>query len=378
MPVKPISPARMAANLANAQLSTGPKTIQGKARSRANALKHGLTGAGIALPTEDRIAIEQRFLTIQEELMPQTVLGAFFAHQVALYTVRCQRAARHETALLTTRINEAVTAFDQARLDLATQLFAKLYQNPLPLYDQLLTMPEGVDRIIGGLQRIRADLTRPSVTWSPAQTNSLAMLFGTNPATQPRAMALIFADVMLGNFAGIRADAWAHLKTDAERQAFGRDQLVAEIDERIEGLEAHRALLDVTAVDEERARVAEHAAFAASVEGAQARKYEAASTREIYRALREFAVVEADPAAERIGEPEEPAEPIDPNVLTGNDLQPTLGSFEPGSEPVAAVASLAPEPVLGSPQTSPQLGPDRVNLVSDLGDGVLPISVGRV
>src|SRR5271165_5556385 len=37
------SPSKRAANLANAQASTGPKTARGRARSAQNARKHGLS-----------------------------------------------------------------------------------------------------------------------------------------------------------------------------------------------------------------------------------------------------------------------------------------------------------------------------------------------
>jgi hypothetical protein len=39
------SPRKIEANRRNAKRSTGPKTVQGKQRSRANALKHGLAAA---------------------------------------------------------------------------------------------------------------------------------------------------------------------------------------------------------------------------------------------------------------------------------------------------------------------------------------------
>jgi hypothetical protein len=48
-----ISPAQLAANRANAQLSTGAKTPEGKEHSRLNALKTGLTGRTVLLPSED-------------------------------------------------------------------------------------------------------------------------------------------------------------------------------------------------------------------------------------------------------------------------------------------------------------------------------------
>jgi hypothetical protein len=45
-----VSPKQAAANKANARRSTGPRSVAGKARSRANALKHGLAVPVSAMP----------------------------------------------------------------------------------------------------------------------------------------------------------------------------------------------------------------------------------------------------------------------------------------------------------------------------------------
>ena len=47
------SPAQIAANRANAQKSTGPRSVEGKSASRFNALKHGIDAASIVIPGED-------------------------------------------------------------------------------------------------------------------------------------------------------------------------------------------------------------------------------------------------------------------------------------------------------------------------------------
>src|SRR4051794_36866685 len=44
----------------NALLSTGPRSEEGKERSRGNALAHGLSGAGVVLAGDERRAIELR------------------------------------------------------------------------------------------------------------------------------------------------------------------------------------------------------------------------------------------------------------------------------------------------------------------------------
>ncbi|RUL86966.1 hypothetical protein TsocGM_15115, partial [Tautonia sociabilis] len=53
-----ISQKRIEANRRNAQQSTGPRTDEGKARSRANGLRHGMA-AEVLVPEEDRTAYEQ-------------------------------------------------------------------------------------------------------------------------------------------------------------------------------------------------------------------------------------------------------------------------------------------------------------------------------
>jgi hypothetical protein len=45
--------AQLAANRANAQLSTGPKTDEGKARSSKNSIKHGIFCKDLLMPGED-------------------------------------------------------------------------------------------------------------------------------------------------------------------------------------------------------------------------------------------------------------------------------------------------------------------------------------
>jgi hypothetical protein len=68
----PISDARLAANRANAQHSSGPRSETGKATSSKNALKTGLTGATVLLPTDDAI-IYQAFLdSIFDQWSPAT------------------------------------------------------------------------------------------------------------------------------------------------------------------------------------------------------------------------------------------------------------------------------------------------------------------
>ena len=67
---KPISERRLAANRANAQFSTGPITPEGKAVSSLNAVKSGLTGRAVLLPSEDVDAYKAHIARYQGEFQP--------------------------------------------------------------------------------------------------------------------------------------------------------------------------------------------------------------------------------------------------------------------------------------------------------------------
>src|SRR5690348_15849588 len=63
--------ARRAANARNAQKSTGPRSPDGKMRSRFNALKHGMRAATPVLPGEDPAAFDARLDAWTADLRPR-------------------------------------------------------------------------------------------------------------------------------------------------------------------------------------------------------------------------------------------------------------------------------------------------------------------
>jgi hypothetical protein len=62
--------AQLAANRANAQLSTGPTSESGRAASSLNALKSGLTGRTILLPTDDLSLYEAEVAALTTRYAP--------------------------------------------------------------------------------------------------------------------------------------------------------------------------------------------------------------------------------------------------------------------------------------------------------------------
>jgi len=68
------SPARAAANAANAQLSTGPTTAEGKARSTRNAVKHGLTSKQLVIAPGEEEEFAELHDSLYEQLAPEGAL----------------------------------------------------------------------------------------------------------------------------------------------------------------------------------------------------------------------------------------------------------------------------------------------------------------
>jgi hypothetical protein len=64
------SAAQLEANRANSQLSTGPRSEQGKAKSSLNAIKNGLTGRTVLLPGDDAALYERHVSRFFAEFKP--------------------------------------------------------------------------------------------------------------------------------------------------------------------------------------------------------------------------------------------------------------------------------------------------------------------
>ena len=77
----PISPAQLAANRANAQLSTGPTSLDGKATSCLNAIKTGLTGRTVLLHTDDAADYQRHIAAYQKELSPVGRASAIWSNR---------------------------------------------------------------------------------------------------------------------------------------------------------------------------------------------------------------------------------------------------------------------------------------------------------
>jgi hypothetical protein len=93
------SQAQVAANRANAQLSTGPKTPEGKAKSSFNAVKSALTGRVILLPTDDVPAYERLVQNLIAKYQPATDEEKILVQSLADTDWRLRRIPTLESGL---------------------------------------------------------------------------------------------------------------------------------------------------------------------------------------------------------------------------------------------------------------------------------------
>jgi hypothetical protein len=96
---KNISEAQLAANRANAQSSSGPKTEQGKLVSSHNALKTGLTGRTIVLPTDDIAAYQSLVALINKKFNPANDIEQHLTQTIADTEWRLLRIPTLESGL---------------------------------------------------------------------------------------------------------------------------------------------------------------------------------------------------------------------------------------------------------------------------------------
>jgi hypothetical protein len=169
----PASPARLAANRANARKSTGPRSPEGKARSRANSVKHGLTGAGVVRPPEFRDEIQSKLDAYHEALSPRDDVERDLARASALGAWRFQDLLRRERA--EARRQAACADFDRQRRRDA--LIDRLTVEPERVVHALSRSVAGIDWMLDQwhalAERIASD--RP---WSDAQRERALNLLG--------------------------------------------------------------------------------------------------------------------------------------------------------------------------------------------------------
>jgi hypothetical protein len=90
---------QQAANRRNARRSTGPRTPDGKARTRFNAITHGLTAQSAVLPHENPAAFHEMRAALIEHYQPAGIHELQLIDHIAHAQLRMERSRRFENGM---------------------------------------------------------------------------------------------------------------------------------------------------------------------------------------------------------------------------------------------------------------------------------------
>jgi hypothetical protein len=98
------TPAQLAANQANSQLSTGPVSPEGKAISSRNRLSHGFRSSTVLLPGDDPAEYEDLLAELSEHFAPRDLTETRLIREMADAEWRLRRVRRHMESAFTRQI----------------------------------------------------------------------------------------------------------------------------------------------------------------------------------------------------------------------------------------------------------------------------------
>lgn len=330
----PSSPERIASNRANAARSTGPKTSEGKARSRGNALTHGLSGAGIAIPGEDAKVVEARFEALAEDLKARGERERILAHRAAFLALRLERCARYEAAVITDSIRFAGANFDDARKAAVEDALARLPAEPATSLRRLGRTPEGVEWLVGAWDRLLGDLDDLGL-FTFEHVVRAENLTGRRSDEMGLSRVAALTRAMSGDFRFIEPPGSPTEPHDPARDRARSDQARADLRRLLlDGGDRARDLRAALPLDEiarSRDEAALRCLFNPSQGAATYRRYEAAAARELHDTLAQF-----DGLRDRDGEGDEPTPTITTQASCGE-----LASFRTEAQVQAATPDAA-------------------------------------
>ena len=195
--------AQREASRINGSKSKGPTSPGGKAVSRFNGLKHGLTAEQIVLPGEDPAAFEARRREWFDDFRPTSHAAAVLCDRAAIASWRLDRAVRVGHAHLYDAAADAAHEFDTDCETVVEVALHILPREPVEAVARLHTHVVGVIRLIGLWEELadavetgwtsRADhherllnllghVAGPVADATEAGRASLALLRGPDPA----------------------------------------------------------------------------------------------------------------------------------------------------------------------------------------------------
>lgn len=156
-----LSQARLEANKDNALKSTGPKTPEGKAIVKLNALKHGLLAKEVVITTgegaEDTEEFGALLADLHAQLKPQGTLEGMLVEKIASCWWRLRRTHRFESGLIQSEMEESKEEFyEKEEYSDRTHQMEKLFKTDEEIEREIAEKKE----LIRGWKADKVELTR--------------------------------------------------------------------------------------------------------------------------------------------------------------------------------------------------------------------------
>ncbi len=205
--------------------------------------------------------------------------------------------------------------------------------------------PEGIDYLLKEWDDLRGDLLNSERrAWTQNHRFRMDQLLGNMPGSFRVTRHQALTETLNGFSVNINPSEIDGLNEHDQRE-WARDQLRSVIDTEIERLHAARAALDPSLIDEDRREASARCLFDLQPAMNQVRKYEAATERSMYRALKEFRQLEAELRANGIDvEEDRGAEEL-------ASFEPVDGEPEELGEPKRHTPNQAPKEPTQIPET---------------------------
>jgi hypothetical protein len=168
---------QVASNQRNALLSTGPTTPEGKARSRANALKHGLAADTLVIDSIEADFAERK-AEWEQTYKPTTAEGRFALEAVVACTFRIEECRRNINSRLDIDITRACLVWDVDREAAVAVVASRVARQPELVSRQLKCSKHGVELILRLWDLLGESLDTKKGAWSEAEISTAFDLLG--------------------------------------------------------------------------------------------------------------------------------------------------------------------------------------------------------
>src|SRR5580704_5885043 len=178
------SDSQLAANQANALKSTGPRTAQGKATARRNALKHGMTCQKENLFRNDAKLYKTRLESWAKTARPRTDMELYQLEGVVRATVNLDRCARNAQAEQDRRERQVFGHWEGVQTKKINRAIKHWTTQPGNCVAELETFARGVEWLLGQWDEL-AETLEANEFWTIDEAYLAMRLMGKCPEMFP-------------------------------------------------------------------------------------------------------------------------------------------------------------------------------------------------